>query len=262
MDDRIAESAPVCGPDGCEVPGSASAGAAVLPQPERRPALRVDVVSDAICPWCWVGKRNLDAALDAIAREDGERFEVHWRPFQLNPEMPREGVDRAAYRAAKFGSPERSRQLDAQVAQAGAAAGVEFRHDRMLRTPNTLDAHRVIRLAGEHGGPALQHRVVEALFEAYFHGGRDIGDHATLAEVAGGAGLDPALVAATLASRQCEAEVLDEDEGFRRMGLSGVPTFALAGHVLFSGAMPAAQMAEAFRRALGILREKGMVAAA
>src|SRR3712207_1778752 len=85
MEDRVAESAPACGPDGCEVPGTPAAGPTVLPRPApQRPALRVDVVSDAICPWCWVGKRNLDAALDTLAREDGERFEVHWRPFQLN----------------------------------------------------------------------------------------------------------------------------------------------------------------------------------
>lgn len=267
MDDRIgSDSPPVCGPEGCEVPATSGAtgpeALPLAPLAAPRPALRVDVVSDAICPWCWVGKRNLDAALATLAQEDGERFEIHWRPFQLNPDMPPEGVDRAAYRAAKFGSLERSRQLDAQVAAAGAAAGVEFRHERMLRTPNTVDAHRVIRLAAEVGGPRLQHRVVEALFQAYFHDGRDIGDAAVLAEAAGGAGLDARLVVTMLAEEEGRAEVVAEDEGFRRMGLSGVPTFALAGHVLFSGAMPPANMADAFRRALSILREQGVVPAA
>jgi predicted DsbA family dithiol-disulfide isomerase len=132
----------------------------------------------------------------------------------------------------------------------------------MRRTPNTVDAHRVIRLAGERpGGAALQNAVMEAVFRAYFHEGRDIGDHAVLAEVADGAGLDAALVTAMLASREAEAEVRAEDEGFRRMGLSGVPTFALEGHVLFSGAMPPANMADAFRKALAILRERGLMAA-
>ena len=219
------------------------------------------VVVDTVCPWCWVGKRNLEAALAMLAAAGGgERFEVHWRPFQLNPDMPREGVERSAYRAAKFGSVERSRQLDAQVAQAGAAAGVAFRHDRMRRTPNTVDAHRLIRLADERG-PAVQERVVEALFRAYFQDGRDIGDRAELAAIAGEAGMDAGAVDASLAGEEGEAEVRAEDEGFRRLGLSGVPTFALQGHVLFSGAMPPQTMAEAFRKALAILRERGMAPA-
>jgi predicted DsbA family dithiol-disulfide isomerase len=214
---------------------------------------RIDVVSDAICPWCWIGKRHLEGALARLA-EEGERFEVHWRPFQLNPDMPHEGMERAAYRAAKFGSVERSRELDAQVAAAGAAAGLDFRFDRQRRTPNTVDAHRLIRQAGATGGPALQDAVVEALFRAYFHDGRDIGDRAVLAETASGAGLDGA--AAFLASGDGATEVREEDSGFRRLGISGVPSFALAGHLLFSGAVPAERMVEAFRRALAILREQ------
>jgi predicted DsbA family dithiol-disulfide isomerase len=212
---------------------------------------RIDVVSDAICPWCWIGKRHLEGALARLA-DEGERIEAHWRPFQLNPDMPREGIERAAYRAAKFGSLERSRELDAQVAAAGAAAGLEFLFDRQRRTPNTVDAHRLIRRAGAVGGPGRQDAVVEALFRAYFQDGRDIGDAAVLAEVASGAGLEAA--AAFLASGEGEEEVRDEDAGFRRLGISGVPSFALSGHVLFSGAVPAERMAEAFRRALAILR--------
>ena len=227
-----------------EAPSRSGAAAVV-------PLSRVDVVSDAICPWCWIGKRHLEGALGRLAAE-GERFEVHWRPFQLNPEMPRGGLERAAYRAAKFGSPERSRELDAQVAAAGAAAGLEFRFDRQGRTPNTVDAHRLIRHAGETGGAAPQDAVVEGLFRAYFQEGRDIGNPEVLAEVASAAGLEDA--AAFLASSDGAAEVRAEDAGFRRLGISGVPSFALAGHVLFSGAVPAGRMAEAFRRALEILR--------
>jgi predicted DsbA family dithiol-disulfide isomerase len=216
---------------------------------------RIDVVSDAICPWCWIGKRHLEQALASLAEEEeGERFAVHWRPFQLNPDMPREGVERAAYRAAKFGSLERSRELDAQVAAAGAAAGLEFRFDRQQRTPNTVDAHRLIRRAGEAGGAARQEAVVEGLFRAYFQDGRDIGDRAVLADVASGTVLEG--VASFLASPEGEAEVRAEDAGFRRLGISGVPSFALAGHMLFSGAVPPERMAEAFRRALGILRAR------
>jgi predicted DsbA family dithiol-disulfide isomerase len=215
---------------------------------------RIDIVSDAICPWCWIGKRHLATALDELAAA-GERFAVHWRPFQLNPEMAPGGVARDAYRAAKFGSLERSRELDAQVAAAGAAAGLEFRHDRMLRTPNTVDAHRLIRLAGE-AGAARQDAVMEALFQGYFQDGADIGDQAELARLAGQAGMDTASVAAFLAGDAGREAVVQEDAGFRRGGLSGVPTFALEGHVLFSGALPAERMVEAFRRALDILRER------
>lgn len=215
---------------------------------------RIDIVSDAICPWCWVGKRNLEAALAELTAE-GERFVIHWRPFQLNPEMPAEGVERAAYRAAKFGSEARSRELDAQVAASGRAAGLEFRHDLMLRTPNTIDAHRLVRLAGSQGGE-VQHAVMEAVFRGYFQQGRDIGDRAVLATIAGEAGLDEAAVAAHLAGDAGAEEVRQEDANFRRGGISGVPTFALEGHVLFSGAMPPDRIATAFRRALAILRER------
>jgi predicted DsbA family dithiol-disulfide isomerase len=253
MADQVAEGV-VCGPDGCEVPGGE-----VLPLPLGRAPSRIDVVSDAVCPWCWVGKRNLEGAL-ALLAEEGEHFEVHWRPFQLNPDMPKEGVERDAYRAAKFGSLERSRELDAQVAAAGRAAGLEFRHALMTRTPNTVEAHRLIRWAGEHGA-APQNAVVERLFRAYFQEGRDIGDPGVLAELAGEAGLSALDAANMLASGIGEQQVLEEDMGFRRLGLSGVPTFALSGHVLFSGAMPPDRMADVFRRALAILREQKAQAA-
>ena len=207
----------------------------------------LDVISDAICPWCWIGKANLDAALAAL-REDGLEFRIRWRPFQLNPDMPAEGVARDAYRAGKFGSLERSRELDAQVADAGHAAGVSFRHDLMTRTPNTIAAHRVIRAAEEAG---VQHAVVDALFRAYFQAGRDIGDAATLDEIAEAAGLPG--MAAMLAGEDHRDAVLAEDMAARRGGISGVPSFLMDRHLLFSGAMPAHRMEEAFRRANAIL---------
>ena len=134
--------------------------------------LRIDIVSDAICPWCYIGKRQLERALAALAQE-GLHFSVHWNPFQLNPDMPKEGRDRIAYRALKFGSAERARELDERVAGAAANVGLSFRQDLMLRTPNTLDAHRLIWLAGREG---MQDAVMEAVFAAYFTQGRDIGD--------------------------------------------------------------------------------------
>src|SRR5262249_46525103 len=143
------------------------------------------------CPWCFIGKRRLEKALD------GRPAMVRWHPFELNPDMPREGIDRKSYRIRKFGSWERSQELDAQVAAAGQGEGIAFNFDKMLRTPNTLDAHRVIGLAGERG---MQDTVVEALFQAYFAGGRDLSDWGTLADVAAGAGLDRAEVDELLAS--------------------------------------------------------------
>ena len=207
----------------------------------------IDVISDAICPWCWIGKAHLDAAL-AELRQDGLAFRIRFRPFQLNPDMPEEGVARDAYRAAKFGSLERSRELDAQVAEAGRAAGLAFRHDLMRRTPNTIAAHRVIRAAEQAD---VQEAVVDALFRAYFQQGRDIGDAAALDEIAAGAGLPG--MAAMLARDDHRDAVLAEDMAARRGGISGVPSFLMDRHLLFSGAMPGPRMAEAFRQAHAIL---------
>lgn len=233
----------VCTPDGCGPVAATDSPVALAPAPSGT----IDVISDAICPWCWIGKRNMEAALAELG-EQGLHFAVRWRPYQLNPDMPVEGVERAAYRTAKFGSLERSRQMDARLVEAGKVVGLDFRFDRMIRTPNTVAAHRVIRLAEAAG---RQDAVVEALFRAYFNEGRDIGDHAVLAAVAAEAGLDG--VAAMLASDEGTQEVLAEDMAARRAGLDGVPSFLMERHLLFSGAMPGPNMADAFRRAHAIL---------
>lgn len=196
---------------------------------------RLDIISDAICPWCWIGKAHLDRALATL----GGDWAVHWRPFQLNPDMPPGGVPRAEYRAAKFGSAERGAALDAQVAAAGRLAGLEFRHGRMARTPSTILAHRLVRHAA---GPG-QHALVEALFRAYFHDGEDVGDPAVLARIGEAHGIAGA--AAFLAGTDEEAEVRAEDAGFRRLGISGVPSVALDGRLLWSGAQPAERIVEA-----------------
>ena len=217
----------------------------------------LDVISDAICPWCWIGKRNLDAALQMLA-EDGLHFRVRFRPFQLNPEMPPEGVDRREYRSAKFGSLEKSQELDRRVADAGRIAGLEFRHDLMARTPNTLEAHRLIRLAGADG---LQREVAEAIFHAYFQAGSDIGDPGTLARLGAVVGLSAETLAAFNVGDAGRHEVLAEDEGYRQAGISGVPSFVLDRHLLFSGAMPPENIADGLRRAVAILRERAKEAA-
>ncbi len=206
---------------------------------------RLDVYSDVICPWCYIGKRHMQSALAQLAAE-GLGFEVSWRPFQLNPEMPPAGADRDDYRRAKFGSLEKSRELDAQVAAAAEAAGLPIRHDLMRRTPNTLAAHRLIQFAAEQG---RQDALVDSLFAAYFVEGRDIGDRQTLVDLAAGAGLDASATADFLAGDRLAAEVQAEDQAVRAAGLSGVPTFVLDRHVLFSGAVPADVFAEALAKA-------------
>jgi len=214
--------------------------------------LRVDIVSDAICPWCYIGKRQLERALAALEKEE-LHFSVHWNPFQLNPDMPKEGRDRMAYRAQKFGSAERARELDERVATAAAAVGLQFRQDLMLRTPNTLDAHRLIWLAGREGD---QDEVMEAVFKAYFTQGRDIGHCDVLADCAVEGGLDRTTVADFLAGETAANEMLAADRAAREAGVNGVPSFFLAGYGLFSGAMPAETIAEALRKGQQILRQR------
>ena len=202
----------------------------------------IDVVSDIICPWCYIGKRHLERALESIA--SGElMFSVQWRPFQLMPEIPSTGRGRRAYREAKYGSSARAQEADALVAEAAARIGLEFRFDLMHRMPNTLAAHRVVWLAGREG---KQDAVVEALFRAHFLQGRDLGDGATLVEVAGDAGLDPAKITALLAGGEGRAEVLAEEQKLRRAGVAGVPAFLIGSRVVIAGAAPVEAMAEAF----------------
>ena len=219
---------------------------------QAKPVGRIDVISDAICPWCYIGKRHLESAL-AILDKQGLHFTVAWHPFQLNPDMPREGVDRAQYRLAKFGSAERSRQLDERITETACTVGLEFHLDRLTRTPNTLDAHRLIRLAGQHG---VQDGVVEALFEGYFCDGADIGNAEVLTRLGVEGGLERDDITTMLASDAGLKEVAAADRMARNAGIQGVPSFALEGHVLFSGAVPAEEMAQAFRRAWEILKNR------
>jgi predicted DsbA family dithiol-disulfide isomerase len=212
-------------------------------QPAAR-TLAVEVVSDVICPWCFVGKRRMEQASRLLG--DDLRLDVRWRPFQLNPTMPKEGLDRRTYRTAKFGSWEHSQALDAQIAAVGREVGVAFCHDLMARTPNTFDAHRLIWLAGQEG---KQDEVVEALFRAYFTEGRDIGDSSVLADLAAEAGLPRERASAFLRSDEGSAEVTEEEAQARRLGISGVPSILVGGVPVFSGALRAETMAAKLREA-------------
>jgi len=219
---------------------------------QAHPVGRIDVISDAICPWCYIGKRQLERALDILASNHCS-ITVAWHPFQLNPDMPAEGVEREKYRIAKFGSLERSRQLDQRITETAASVGLEFHLEKLTRTPNTVNAHRLIRFAGQKG---VQDAVVEELFEGYFCKGAEIGDSKILADIGAEGGLDRAEVLAMLAGDEGRKEVLAADQMARNAGIQGVPSFALQGHVLFSGAVPAEEMAQTFRRAWEILKNR------
>ncbi|MFQ3788991.1 DsbA family oxidoreductase [Halomonas sp. A29] len=210
------------------------------------PHVDITVISDAICPWCFIGKRHLDLALAELP--EGISVSVAWHPFELNPDMPAEGLSRRDYRTAKFGSWERSQSLDAQVEAAAAQAGLEIHHERMRRTPNTFDAHRLIWLAGEHG---VQSAVVDALFRSYFVEGEDIGGSAVLASAARDGGLADIDIPAFLVSDQGRAEVRAGLEEARRLGVSGVPTFIINGTTGLSGAQPPEALRQAILESTG-----------
>ena len=231
----------VCGVDGCT-----PALDDFEPAFGAKATLAIEVISDAICPWCWVAKRRLDRAIAAISPD--VTASVTWRPFQLNPEMPKAGMDRRAYRSAKFGSWQHSQALDAQVAAAGRSEGLMFNHDKMERTPNTVDAHRLIWLAGQQG---KQDVVVEGLFAAYFNEGRDVGDPNVLADVGASAGLNRARVLAMLTSDEGQAQVRSELQRAGNLRVSGVPTVLVDGVPLFSGAIRADLMEAELRTAAG-----------
>jgi predicted DsbA family dithiol-disulfide isomerase len=235
----------VCGVDGC-APAVLDHG---RPASGAKATLAIEVISDAICPWCWVAKRRLDQAIAALAPD--VMSSVTWRPFELNPDMPKDGVDRRAYRSAKFGSWRRSQALDAQVAAAGRSEGLVFNHDKMERTPNTVDAHRLIWLAGQIG---KQDDIVEGLFAAYFNEGRDVGDPTVLADVGAAAGLERAAILAMLASDEGQAEVRSDLQRAANLRVSGVPTVLVDGVPLFSGAIRADLMEAELRKAAGHAR--------
>ena len=209
----------------------------------------LNIVSDIICPWCYIAKKQLASAL-ALGFETAQlasHFDVTWRPFELNPDMPISGVDRVSYRTQKFGSWQRSQALDADVAAAGKRVGINFRHDLMARTPNSFQAHRLILLAGHD---ELQNAVVDALFKAYFTEGRNVGETSVLVEIAAEAGLDAERVLKFLQSNVGADEIRRQEQSAINAEISGVPTFMLNGEVIFSGAVGAEAMATYFQKAL------------
>ena len=207
-------------------------------------AILVEIISDLICPWCFIGKKRFELALAQIDFADQVR--VIWRPFQLNPDMPTEGLNRRQYRTKKFGSWEHSQKLDAQVAEAGLEMGIPFNYEIVEKTPNTFLGHRLIWYANQKG---KQDAVVEALFKAYFCDGLDVGEIATLVKVGIQAGLEEQPVSDFLRSTEGTKEVQEEEARSKLLGVSGVPAFILNGEPIFSGAQDPNTIIKSLREA-------------
>ncbi len=200
----------------------------VVAPPKAR--LLVEVVYDLVCPWCYLGVRRL---FRTMHRRPDLLFDLCWRPFLLNPDMPRAGMARSDYVIRKFGGEDRARRLYASVTEIGAAEGVEFRFDRIRRTPSSVEAHRLVRWAAPQG---RSDEMAEALFAAHFADGLDIGDHLVLRDIAAHAGLDPVATAAFLRSDEDVDAVHADNLRAHRLGINGVPCFVVAGRHAIAGA--------------------------
>ena len=214
----------------------------------------IEIYSDIVCPWCYVGKRRLERALGEL--KEVVKAEVIWRPFQLNPTMPLEGMDRKSYLKAKFGSLEAFGRMEEQLLTAGTEERIPFAFEKIQRTPNTFLAHRLIWYAEQQGG---QDAIVESLFRGYLTEGAAIGSVAVLGQLAGRAGLDVAAVESFLYSEEGAEEVKAEEAVGRRLGIRGVPYFVLNGGVSISGAQPPDIFVAAIRQAteVAIDRKEG-----
>jgi predicted DsbA family dithiol-disulfide isomerase len=193
---------------------------------------RLDIFSDPVCPWCYIGKANLDRAL---ADHPDHPFQIQWHPFQLNPDLPPEGVAKRAYLEAKFGGKARVDAIHERLREVARNAGVDMDPDKPARMPNTLNAHRLIHWAGIEG---LQSKIKGALMRAYWAEGRDIGDLATLAEIAGENGMDAAATLRLLHSEADADDIVARDADARAKGVNSVPTFLIAQQYVVTGAQP------------------------
>jgi predicted DsbA family dithiol-disulfide isomerase len=196
------------------------------------PAIRLDIFSDPVCPWCYVGKANLDRALESAADHP---FIVQWHPFQLNPDMPPEGVDKRGYLEAKFGGPAKVDAIEDRLREVARAAGLPLSPSVPKRQPNTLNAHRLIHWAGIEG---RQSAVVSALFRAYWAEGRDIGNKGVLADIGAAAGMDREALVRLLDSDADAEDIAARDADARAKGVNSVPTFLIAQQYVVTGAQP------------------------
>lgn len=203
--------------------------------------MQLDVISDTVCPWCYIGKKRLDRALADAGRDASM---IRWRPFQLDPTIPQGGVDRKAYLERKFG-PQRMKSAGDAIREAGALEGINFAFDKIERSPNTLDSHRLIRWAGTAG---VQNAVVDILFRRYFEQGEDIGDHDVLVDAAREAGMDSQIVRDLLATDADTRLVQEEEYLAREMGVQGVPCFLFNQMYFIVGAQDSETLVRLFRK--------------
>lgn len=192
--------------------------------------MKIDIIFDTVCPWCYIGKRRLEMALSMRPQI---KAKPNWRPFLLNPEMPPEGIDRTAYLVKKFGSESRVRRIYGAIGEAGQSVEIDFAFDRIDKTPNSVDSHRLVRFAHERG---LADEVAEALFVEFFINGRDIGDLRVLTEIGAANGLDAKQVEAYLNTDADVDTIHDENVRAHRLGINGVPSFAFNEKFVISGA--------------------------
>lgn len=192
--------------------------------------MRIDVVFDAVCPWCFVGKRRIEAALRL---RPGLMAEVGWWPFLLNPDMPYGGMERGTYLVRKFGSEARVRRIYGAIADAGQSVDIDFAFDRIRSTPNSVNAHRLVRFAARDNRADA---AVEALFLNYFVNGRDIGNTEILVDIGGRLGLDAAALDAYLVGHEDVALVYEENARAHRIGINSVPSYVFNGSMVISGA--------------------------
>jgi predicted DsbA family dithiol-disulfide isomerase len=209
-----------------------------------RPTISIDIVSDVVCPWCYIGQKRMRKALLAVPEID---VEIRWRPYQLDPTIPPQGRDRREYMLAKFGSEARLRDMHARIVPLGEAVGIDFDFEAITVSPNTLDVHRVIRWA-QNAGDGVQDRLVQRLFSGYFELGENIGDHHILVEAARLSGMDPTIVQALLPTDADRDTVAEEVSTASRMGITGVPCFLLEGKYAVMGAQDADVLADAIRQ--------------
>ena len=208
---------------------------------------QIDVISDVVCPWCYIGQRRLAEALSHLPDDDAaRRAPIRWHPFQLNPDLPPDGVPRKTYLEDKFGGPERAAQVYARVSAAGATVGISFAFDRIERQPNTRDAHRLIAWAQAQGDAS---GLVERLFRAYFIEGRAIGDHEVLVAIVGEAGFDSATARILLDSDEGVEAIALMDRRAREIGVQGVPFFIFNQHIAVSGAQEPGVLLDAIAQA-------------
>jgi predicted DsbA family dithiol-disulfide isomerase len=230
-----------CGTDEC-VPTSEQLNSAVASSKEG--IVQVQIISDVICPWCYVGKRRFEQALKQVDFADS--IQVEWKPFELNPDMPKDGAERRDYRIKKFGSWEYSQQLDAEIRETGQTLGLEFNYDKQSRTPSTFNAHRLIWFVQkENQQSGTKYDISEALFKAYFSDGLDVGNIETLTNIAANLGFESARIRQFLQSAEGIEEVRREELHGRKLGVNAVPAFVVNGSVLAVGAQDPGRLAHA-----------------